>query len=705
MYEMDRTRPSPSTIMHSPADPYLTLELADCTLAIAVQRAAVASLWNPVAISQPLNVLPRSTVPLPTKVALMHLPHVDLDFATKLNDVSLLRLMLAWSTRPGGRPVNYSDPITLAMLAGHVRALDWWIDESGLCFKWNVAAIKAACINGRIDVLEWWAERGFPHLSDMEFVADVIFAATEGGHVHVLDWLWSHLPNAQDRFVEAVHDVSYQYYGTPIMKMAAKSGCIAVLEWWIAKAKSKLSKTPSLAPIVAAALYHGHEHVLEWCKLHPNVIKQQRIFPWNMVGASPLTTAVMNGLRGWIDELSLLVLPNEYWSASRMACQRDTQALEWLQQKGYLVGSRYQLTSIAASSLQPATKTIDTLEWIHKHVDATIPAHEETHETVWEPMFGACGVGKVHVLDWLVLHGNKIGQDGLAECFHAATRNCHVNVLDWLLMQSAISSDQLRGMASGIVSLVDCDLATWNWWLEHCGPLDKFAECFDSFIFYGQEDNRDCLAILQLWLDHVKSVCFGASSIKAAIASGHLEALEWFLHTAHVSQESFRAAFFARSCGSCPKLLLWFWANAAQLGLSLFNQDSEPIQWEPLEDPIPTHLARIMLKMPHAPIYEIETLSECDCVPMLQFLCDGNTMPCVHNVDLESVLIVASSNELYHVLDWWKMRSGLQIVQCPRAIMEGEVRITPGIKRWWLETGLCDTIVDYVSSEGQEEDW
>ncbi|ORZ35757.1 hypothetical protein BCR44DRAFT_195485 [Catenaria anguillulae PL171] len=114
--------------------PILSTDVAEPILALAIRHAAILSMWNPASIAQPLNALPRSAAPLLTKVALMHLPHVDLDAATKLNDVDLLRFMLAWSKQPGGRPVNYKSPMGCAFARGHTEALDWWLDESGLVF-------------------------------------------------------------------------------------------------------------------------------------------------------------------------------------------------------------------------------------------------------------------------------------------------------------------------------------------------------------------------------------------------------------------------------------------------------------------------------------------------------------------------------------------------------------------------------------------
>ncbi|ORZ35756.1 hypothetical protein BCR44DRAFT_35391 [Catenaria anguillulae PL171] len=681
----------------------MPIDLAELVLARTIHLAAVTSLWNPTSIAQPLNALPRSAAPLLTKVALMHLPHVDLDAATKLNDVDLLRFMLAWSKQPGGRPVNYKSPMTVGMRSGSLAALNWWMDESELCFAWHVAAIKAACINGRIDVLEWWAERGFPHLSDMESVADIIFVATEGGHVHVLDWLWSQFPNAQVRFEEVVNGLSSDYNETPIMQLAAKSGCIAVLEWWMTMSKSKLSKAPSLAAIVAVALNHGHVHVLEWCKSQPEVLEQQRQQPWIAVGAgSPLTLAIKNGLLVWIDELDLCVSANEYWGGSSTACaQGDIQALQWLQRKGYLVGTPVQLTCYAAASSLPASTIIDTLEWILVHVDPSTSQSVLLHEEFSDPVHRACSGGAVQVLDWLDSHGYKIDPNRLAACFETATRFSHVSVLDWLLIHSAIPADELRAIASVKISLQYYhDVATWNWWLTHCGLSEKFAGCFNWCVFYSKMDGRDCIAILNLWLEHFESYQFGYSCIKAAVSSGHVEALDWFLHHGQVSEKSFQQAFHACSCEHYPHLLLWWWANAHRLGALKRGR----LQWEPLSKPIPGHLMRTMLKMSF-PICDLETLSISGRVPMLKYLHDNNRLQKVLHSGLpQSVLVAASRSKQVHVLDWWRTQAGAHIVECPRAVREGKIRMTAPVKRWWLESGLCDTIVDYVGRESGSED-
>ncbi|ORZ35753.1 hypothetical protein BCR44DRAFT_35388 [Catenaria anguillulae PL171] len=710
--------------------PSMPIDLAELVLARTIHLAAVTSLWNPTLIAQPLNALPRSAAPLLTKVALMHLPHVDLDTATKLNDVHLLRFMLAWSKQPGGRPVNYKQPM---YGAGNLEALDWWFDESGLCVKWDVECIAGAFDDGNVHVLDWWEAREFPHVV-IGFEVDLgmaIFAATVRGHLHVMDWIWARLADSADKFWVACQHVLF-------VGAAARSGQLSVLEWWVQRLPN--NSQSHLAEVLAVTFKEKHAHVLEWCLQHPDVVeqyskqKEQSLCEDEMV----LPFAIQGDLMNWIDTLKVVPFPKEHWPASRAACDSsNVEALEWLQRKQYLAGSRKQLMLLAANAATQESKRLATMKWINEHVPASVPSvrdsdFDNVHES-HDAFSRASEKGDVQVLDWLF---SEYGIDStkIEQCFQSA---CNGHVLDCLFAHTSHSSSLLKRiafrcmsqshksaldvldwwkqkLAEGVFSLSEDDprvslhqiqVDVVEWWLLRSGDIRSQLD-LHSFPYAAllnptlhSEDERTGsrnkgLRIVQLFWDAKVPIDL-AKCIHAASIGGNLAALDWFLHVAKVPIAHFIDAFTSPSHNKVNYVIGWDMDNHAQSllwwGANIPQVFQVAVNRGPYSNPIHVHILRLMLKQDCLPWHSAAFMSCQGNVAMLKYLkendLEGRSMV-LDNCDLNAALLSASSAAQPHVLDWWKSESGME-VSCPKKIEDGRASVDYSARQWWKASGLC----------------
>ncbi|KNE68740.1 hypothetical protein AMAG_13381 [Allomyces macrogynus ATCC 38327] len=109
--------------------------------------------------------------------------------------------------------------LMLASQKGHIRILECWRTVGAKFISHNIPPIRgldAACIDGRVDVLDWWVASGLSY----EYTTLALEFATKFGHIDVLDW-WakSGLP------WELPRDLS---------RIIIHSRSKAVVEWWAA---------------------------------------------------------------------------------------------------------------------------------------------------------------------------------------------------------------------------------------------------------------------------------------------------------------------------------------------------------------------------------------------------------------------------------------------------------------------------------------
>ncbi|KAJ3374702.1 hypothetical protein GGF31_006599 [Allomyces arbusculus] len=155
----------------------------------------------------------------------LDIPDGVLKYASVLESQADDPSMLEWWFTSGllrGPPYERQPVDMCLMLAsqkGHIRILECWRTVGAKFISRNIPPIKgpdAACIDGRVDVLDWWVASGLLH----EYTHLALQFATKFGHIAVLDW-WakSGLP------WELPSDLS---------RIIICSRSKAVVEWWAA---------------------------------------------------------------------------------------------------------------------------------------------------------------------------------------------------------------------------------------------------------------------------------------------------------------------------------------------------------------------------------------------------------------------------------------------------------------------------------------
>ncbi|ORZ33295.1 hypothetical protein BCR44DRAFT_1438692 [Catenaria anguillulae PL171] len=434
--------------------------------------ATSSSLWHPTAILQPLNVLSRTHVPLATKVALLHMPHIDMNLATKCGDLHLLKLMHQWSKQPRGRPLKYdsSELLPLAMKFDTTHIVEWWLDESKLLLNWDLDEydlMEAFCDPLEHMWLEWWKTRGWQNLGlevdSNHTLAGIAVHASRNGRVDILDWI---LRNADTTWMASA--------GADAAVAAARNGHVHVLDWWFFHFQARID----WIQVISAAFSGGQVTVLEWCGNHHLVMEawsQPRkhwasvfltLFDSGHVAAlewcksQPLVMeawrqcldeclrefhkseilsmcykVVSRGLGlDWLRAFDMLQFADGNRDVSQNACEKgQVELVKELHSRGYLLGSRNQLVR---SSLQSGK--LELLQWIHANVDPSIPDMPGWY-------FGCdpydisqgCGTVGVDILDWLLANGFQFpapGDNKRAKVFGSAAYYGRLDVLEWMFM-------------------------------------------------------------------------------------------------------------------------------------------------------------------------------------------------------------------------------------------------------------------------------
>ncbi|ORZ30116.1 hypothetical protein BCR44DRAFT_38636 [Catenaria anguillulae PL171] len=478
--------------------PTLPIYLADPIIILTIRLVATSSsLWHPTAVVQPLNVLSRIHVPLATKVALLHMPHIDMNLATKCGDLYLLKLMHQWSKQPRGRPLKYdwSELLPFALKCDTTRVLEWWIDESKLFLYWDWGAhelMEAFCDPLEHTWLEWWKARGYPNLKHtwLEWwnargdpnlrwkvdsdrpLADISVHASGNGRVDILDWV---LRNAGTTWMDSA--------GAKAAVAAARNGHVHILEWWFLQFQARIDWIHVFSP----AFSGGQVTVLEWCGNHPLVMEawsqpQKRwanvfltLFDSGLVAvlewckSQPL---VMEAWRQCLDEclrefhkseilsmfykvlgrglgldwlraFDMLPFADGNRDFTQEACVKgDLDLVQELHNRGFLLGSRNQLAEFALPS-----GNLELLKWIQANIDPSIPNVEHWHFR-YDSYQVASSFGNIDVLDWLLRNGypfpslGHTGDRSRASVFSAATK--HLPVLEWLFKHGLASGMQME---------------------------------------------------------------------------------------------------------------------------------------------------------------------------------------------------------------------------------------------------------------------
>ncbi|ORZ30705.1 hypothetical protein BCR44DRAFT_90303 [Catenaria anguillulae PL171] len=755
---MTRPKASPSSPLATLAarSPSMLHELAEPILALAIHLVARSSLWHPLAIVRPLNVISRKHAPLLTQVALSQLPRIDMITATRAGDADLLNLMVQWSNRPRGRPLRYksSDVVQAAMRSGNIQVIEWWQARHMVdyFFVWPRDAISEAVRCGHVHVLDWWQNRGMPGFRPSTFVQEFVGVASAAGHVQVLDWLLKHVNATVLKAGESEalwpFDQAFGRVDGPahcdVMGQAAQFGHVDVLEWWMCKSSQALVARPTLHSVFRVAVWKKHLDVLEWCKMYPNTVEQRHTGGNSFKSIGEWTiTLVQHGMIGWVDTLSIELNDHERQSLCDNA-YASMRALRWTLERGW-IGGEPALTCLELAIRTAGDFSLELLEWLHTKLDEVLIDSHAMKQV--DLCLAAVKGGHVEVLDWLVAHGHALQEHNIDEYFVEASHFGHARLLDQILKHAPFSNpdhELLRIVLTRQVmdvATVKGSISVLEWWATQ---IQSLISQFDPFkTLY--KDMPDFMR-MQFQLQDALGI---------ASVNGHADVVEWWLLRASRPAQALGKWFptrggmvkeiVAKVCGSSDvqteeqrmriltawgwhdmvdmgtregrcgqavefihnkligqassRSLLWYWANVPLTRGMPNNGGSDYV------DPVDVYILEHMLKVPNAIRSKsnsskfIRKLSREGHVATLQYLKRQGILTVQHlSIASEEALVAATRANRIEVLEWWRRASGVAVrFPCDKASW-GDVYALREVMDWWIESGL------YQEVELEEDD-
>jgi hypothetical protein len=142
---------------------------------------------------------------------------------------------------------------------GHLHVFRWMTERSDSRGPWEadfICAMLMAARCGNVEVLQWLHERGFGPIDD-----SVLLVAAHYGHLAVLKRLHEHASS------------NYAARAADAMRIVAKNGHVATVQWICENCKSGVD----VAPAMAGAARNGDLELVQW--LHQHKTGQARALP------------------------------------------------------------------------------------------------------------------------------------------------------------------------------------------------------------------------------------------------------------------------------------------------------------------------------------------------------------------------------------------------------------------------------------------
>ncbi|ORZ29662.1 hypothetical protein BCR44DRAFT_36736 [Catenaria anguillulae PL171] len=452
--------------------PMLTNELVELTIGFSL-RLLPGKFYLPKdpAVCTLLNVLSRSVVPMPTKIALMLLPTVTLNSVASCagDQIQLLNMMSQLSAAPYHRPMSYTS--TLLQYAAEKGALavqQWWLDHKDLvplvCETDGV--IYSALIFRQAHVLDWCVVQGFKiPRNDLSLVWGC-------NNVDILDWCVAHevplidYENAMEDASEkgAVHVLAWwKASGLPLkyshraLERAIKGrDSAAVLDWW---ANSGLKLYGDDMELTRIAIQHSDKYALEW-------LAKNNLF------------LVHSGLL--VDLFSV----------------QDAALIEWCMDRFKMQPSSLGLLADVwvAASTHVTSLTLD----LAQQFGFKIPSISDVSPC----LEAAARLGSVAVLDWWLWKFPTLCANHFESALKAATAAGHVPILDWIKQHGYFDQENDPDMASLALAAGSGHLDVLEWFAQHprCTCGSPAHNAYSSTVFLAAAENGH-VDILRWWLN------------------------------------------------------------------------------------------------------------------------------------------------------------------------------------------------------------
>ncbi|ORZ41057.1 hypothetical protein BCR44DRAFT_1424294 [Catenaria anguillulae PL171] len=556
-----------------------------------------------------LNVLGHDLIPAPSHAAIHRMHWINSTIGARLGDIWLLRELAKLDSLPDSsrlhRPIQYH-PQSTALSVGALGSID--LIECLVAYSPNV-------LQGCLD--------------------HVICQASNHGHVHVLDWIANHSPQA---FL-SVYTPNHLAYLQPDDTSGERH--IRTLEWWIQHPNLWQPRWLKLRPkwhvqALVHACTHRNMRVVEyWLSaqdyrlIHSNPDRLRQYLSW------PLAAAAFTGdvaffesiYALWPESMAPHVVALACASGNLKLAQRCHSLLrqtEFSKQDSDLC---YLLATASAGFTHNDTAAMDTLNWLHDDLQLFMTgqangSHPEKLRWItsdvpdwpitWDKPFYYCmhvatAIGSPALLDWWHVRLQRdpskfFFRNPLQGSMCVVPRADAVATLQWWRDSGLISElyDDQHTFQTLIVPMWierGASVEVFDWLLRHCElsangpPYGHFAtHMIDRACLAGQID------LLNWILSHLTKFpapVYSANALDLAYRSGNVLALQWlkdegFLDALRAQAASLRVpleqsiSFIARKWPECFECFEWAHANGFEMSQAMRKRAIDESLYSPV---------------------------------------------------------------------------------------------------------------------------
>ncbi|KAJ3124999.1 hypothetical protein HK098_000664 [Nowakowskiella sp. JEL0407] len=444
------------------------------------------------------------------------------DFASATGHLNVLEW---W--KHSNLPLKYTKrAVELAATNSHFQILEWW-RMSNLELKCTVDMFDRACEVCNVDIVLWWLKcklptdvlvnrpdmnlmdnascRGFVELLDIfhwegldkHYSEDSIDQACMNGHINVLNWWWDHRSTLDLIWSEQA------------LMEAVECGKVEVLNWWL---EHKIEiKNPR--KLIDFACDSGIAWFIDWwCKsgLGTHYITAgQRKFSRIDNASNAGFVELLEVFKSKSDVLGLEYSAKAMDFASQ--CTKAIEVLNWWRNSGFRLKHTYRAIDEASRRGR-----VDVLDWWN---------NSGFHDLAWsaESVDGASAHGHVNVLDWWKESGKHLIYTDSA--IDDASLGNHTNVLDWWRRSDLKLKYTKRSLAFHSVRCLltlQERLNVLEWWGSSGLSMLYDPDVMD---FYSRVD---ALEILQWWERSNLPVTFTYQAMDGATEKGYIRILEFW---------------------------------------------------------------------------------------------------------------------------------------------------------------------------------
>ncbi|ORZ40696.1 hypothetical protein BCR44DRAFT_1495229 [Catenaria anguillulae PL171] len=611
---------------------------------------------------------PRRHYPDITLAAFSRCWWVDLDFASAIGDIELLRMMDRLAQAPTDdrgplqrRPLQWTHAaMDQASKKGFVHVLDWWCKRFGAACWYTEDALTGAAESGHLDALKWWVDR--KDSLSCELNNKILLHATLGGHLDISEWWLTHHCNERNALdatfrVPVMDGLVYAL----IHAIRSNDTEFRMFHWWLAQPFCRAPQVRHLKRV-----HFTSQLMLQNC----------------IVMHRTTSTAVIERIVDVLDAVDMTLPVNAVASTCAGVLPTDVST-QWLDEHVERVWDVFGTVSISASKVG----NLHALKWVAGHSTLEKMDQHQRDKMVLDSFKCAAEAGHVHVLQWWIsecpwFEKVRHAIDSQASVLEAS-RAGHVHVLDWWAAKSTLpfncSMSTLDAAArGGHVSIL-------NWWVAS-GKVSQseLRWWMNTVVRVASEHN--CVNVLEWWCQQSQvamSSALAAECMATASRAGSIDALEWWSSTSWFSDLHKHSIAISNSESPRPQVFDWWMESLPFPGHQGAQSDKE--------DNAAAH-SQLFLDLCQSPstiLLSNGVVGDAELLQILEKLA-GPVMSSglSHRRPLQwtsAAMDQASKRGFVEVLDWWYARFGAACWYTEEALTGAAEAGHLDILNWWMD--------------------